>query len=201
MIGGQNCTRNPRNVCIKRKKYRDDELLIADYDIYMVDRKNPKDEDGEMNTVEVPVSELLKNMDKTIKDYKVFRLNNNTDQEEEVMLKDRVHRAFTKKKIYTLYLTLDESDTYKFIIQLQKGFEMDYYRLFRIASHAVKDLVYSLKSKDYGNRFNPRERLNKMLLSGFGIKVFRDGTNSSITNNLEIHINYINFDPAYKLVF
>jgi hypothetical protein len=203
---GRSCTKNPKNVCIKKKKYRDDEILIGDYDIYMIDRKNPVDEDGEENTVELSVIDLLKNTDNVLKNVVLYKLDNSTDEKEKIYdIDKRVHRAFTNRSVYDLYITLDESDTYKFEIQLQKGFEMDYYRLFRIAAHSAEDLLKSIKSKEYGNRFNPIDRLKELKLTEFSIKVFQEGfeTNNKplLKKNFEIYINYIHFDPEYKLVF
>lgn len=160
-IEKQLCSENPKNYClqqIKPKKKEVDEYIITDYDIFFENEK-PK------------IIDLIHNIDNALKKTKIKKVDNSDDNLKEIIITDVnqiIDERMNNNKIFTFYIELGE-DLYKYIIQLEDNYEMDYYRVLRIIGHTTKNIIENMNNNK-GN-FNPIDRLNKVYISRIGVVI------------------------------
>ncbi len=218
---GQYCPEDEKNFCIAKKKYRDDYMLVSDFDIFPNQR--------------IKVVDCLNNIDSVIKNISLEKVDNykletttNSEEENKKIIRDIneiVDEKIEEDSQFNLFLEF-YPDTYKYVIDLQDGYTMDYYRLLRVAGHAAKDLIEQLQKEHENNikkeeakkarkeeegdeyeirlkyDFEPMDRLDSLYISNFGIGIYKESSDENNSSKKDtpkktkdIQIYYKGFNP------
>ncbi len=205
------CSENPQNFCLQQKKYKSDAFLITDYDIFFDGR--PK------------IMDLVGNIDNTLNNVTIKKTDNlsgtNSNVLKEIVIRDVnqiVDKNVENDKIFIIYIQLRPdigsfTDTYKYMIQLEDGYKMDYYRLLRIIGHSTKNLIEHIqkehetklkaemakKERKEANggeyrmkvkyNFEPIDRMNEVFVKRIGIAIHDSEENVQEVKEIEVVIN------------